>query len=100
MENKHGVKIFIALRTYLANEYDIDWVLLLYRALPDITSIPKVRQIFKIRTVRKPDISFPDAGLLTLLKIDKKKIQKIEKKSDKEVNWDYLLPIFPQSFHK
>ena len=79
---------------------DIDWVLLLYRALPDITSGPEVRQIFKIRTVWNPDISFPDAGLLTLLKIDKKKIQKIEEKRDKEVNWDYLLPIFPQSFHK
>ena len=27
-----------------------------YRALPDITSGPEVRQIFKIQTVRKPDI--------------------------------------------
>ena len=37
------------------------------RALPDITSVPEVRQNLKIRTVRKPN-----AGLLTLLKIEKK----------------------------
>jgi hypothetical protein len=29
------------------------------RALPDITSGPEVRQIFKIRTVRKPDVFLP-----------------------------------------
>jgi hypothetical protein len=29
------------------------------RALPDITSSPEVRQIFKIQTVRKPDVFLP-----------------------------------------
>ena len=29
------------------------------RALPDITSGPEVRQIFKIQTVRKPDVFLP-----------------------------------------
>ena len=29
------------------------------RALPDITSIPEVRQNFKIQTVRKPDVFLP-----------------------------------------
>ena len=31
----------------------------LFRALPDITSGPKVWQIFKIRTFRKPDVFLP-----------------------------------------
>ena len=44
------------------------------RALPDITSGPEFRQIFKIRTVQKPDVFLPDAGLLTLLKIKKQKL--------------------------
>ena len=30
-----------------------------YRALPDITSNPEVWQIFKIRTVWKPDVFLP-----------------------------------------
>ena len=34
------------------------------------------RQIFKVRTVRKPDVFFPDAGLLTLLEIEEKKNEK------------------------
>ena len=45
------------------------------RALPDITSGPEVRQIFKIRTVRKPDVFLPEAGLARHLKIEKKKNQ-------------------------
>ena len=36
----------------------------LIRGLPDITSGPEVQQIFKIRTVRKPDVFLP--GHLTL----------------------------------
>ena len=40
------------------------------RALPDITSGPEVRQIFKIRTVWKPepDVFLPCAGLLKIEK--------------------------------
>ena len=47
------------------------------RALPDITSGPEVRQIFKVRTVQKPDL-FP-AGHRTLKFIAKN--QKSKKKS-------------------
>ena len=42
------------------------------RVLPDITFGPEVQQIFKVRTVWKPDVFFPDAGLLTILKRPKK----------------------------
>jgi hypothetical protein len=49
------------------------------RALPDIMSGPDIRQIFKIRTVRKPDV-FSDTGLLTLLEIE----EKIQKKKFKK----------------
>ena len=42
-----------------------------FRALPDITSGPEVRQIFKIRTVRKPDIFLP--GRRTLNPLENKK---------------------------
>jgi hypothetical protein len=45
------------------------------RALPDITSGPEVRQIFKIRTLRKPDILLPRRRTFNSFK--KKKIQKI-----------------------
>ena len=48
-------------------------------AQPDITSSPKVRRIFKIRTVRKPDVFLPDVRLFTLLKIEKKIQKKIFK---------------------
>ena len=44
---------------------------LTYRALPDITSGPEVRQIFKIWTVWKLDVFLPDARLLTLVKVEK-----------------------------
>lgn len=57
---------------------DIDWVLLLYRTLLDITYGPEVRQILKIWTVKKPDISFPDAGFLTLLKNRQKNPKKLK----------------------
>ena len=40
------------------------------RVLPDLTSGPEVRQIFKIRTYWKLDIFLP--GLLTLVKIKSK----------------------------
>jgi hypothetical protein len=55
------------------------WGMLCTRALPDIMSGPDIRQIFKIRTVRKPDV-FSDTGLLTLLEIE----EKIQKKKFKK----------------
>ena len=45
------------------------------RALPDITSGPDVRQIFKIRTVRKPDIFLPGRLTFNTSKNRKKKNQ-------------------------
>ena len=41
------------------------------RALPDITSGPEVRQIVKIRTVRKPDVFLTGRRTLTFLEIEK-----------------------------
>ena len=42
------------------------------RALPDITSSPEVRQIFKIRTVRKPDVFLPGRRTFKTFKNRKK----------------------------
>ena len=44
-------------------------------ALPDITSNPEVRQIFKIRTVRKPDVFLPGRRTVNPLENRKKKIK-------------------------
>ena len=48
------------------------------RALPDITSGPEVRQIFKIRTVRKPDVFLPGRRTFNTFKSirEKKKLSK------------------------
>ena len=51
---------------------------ILSRALPDITSVPEVRQIFKIRTVRKPDVFLPGRWTLNPLE-NRKKNQKKSK---------------------
>ena len=67
------------------------------RALPNITSGPEVWQIFKIRTVRKPDIFLP-----RLLK-DPKKVQKRKKKKKNQFFFHKLffkifLSIFDTKF--
>ena len=46
------------------------------RALPDITSGPEVRQIFKIRTLRKPDVFLPGRWTFNTFKIEEKKSSK------------------------
>ena len=43
------------------------------RALPDTVSGPEVRQIFKIQTVRKPDVFLPGGRTLRVGKEFKKK---------------------------
>ena len=48
--------------------------MLYFRALPDITSGPEVRQILKIRTVRKLDVFLPGHRTYKTLKKEKKKI--------------------------
>ena len=45
------------------------------RALPDITSGPEVRKIFKIRTFLKPDIFHPGHRTFKTLKDNNKKFQ-------------------------
>ena len=52
-----------------------NWVFTI-RALPDITSGPEVRQIFKVWTVRKPDVFLP--GCRTLK--NRKKKSRLKKK--------------------
>ena len=54
------------------------------RALPDITSGPEVRQIFKIRTVRKPDITLPGRRTVNPLE-NRKKNKKFKKKFKKKI---------------
>ena len=51
----------------------------LYRALPDIMSGPKVWQIFKIWTVRKPNVFLPGRRTVKTLLKEGKKIKKISK---------------------
>ena len=50
------------------------------RALPDITSGPEVRQIFKIRTVGKPDVFLPRRRTFDTIKSRRKKLEKKKKK--------------------
>ena len=50
----------------------LEWTVT-YRALPDITSGPEVRQNFKIRTVRKPDVFLPERQTFNTFKKRKKK---------------------------
>ena len=50
------------------------------RALPDITSGPEVRQIFKVRAVRKPDVFLPGRRTFNRTIIIEKKSKKFEKK--------------------
>ena len=49
--------------------------ILLTRALPDITSSPEVREIVKIRTVRKPDDFLPKLRTFKTFKNNNKKNQ-------------------------
>ena len=46
------------------------------RAQPDITSGPEVRQFFKIRTVRKPDVFLPERRTVKTSKNQEKYILK------------------------
>ena len=55
-----------------------------FRALQDITSSPDVWQIFKIQTIRKPDIFHPEH--LKLLKICKKSKKKEKENEIKKVS--------------
>jgi hypothetical protein len=69
---KLGYFTYLAYRTL--GKPNLFWCIL-GRALPDITSGPEVRQIFKIRTVRKPDVFLPVNLTFNTFK-DTKKIQK------------------------
>ena len=72
---------------YFVFRYGFQFALVIYtaksnhatRALPEITSSPEVRQIFKIQTVRKPDIFLPRCQTFNTFK-NRKKIQKIKLK--------------------
>ena len=71
------------------------------RALPDITSSPEVRQIFKIQTVRKPDVFLPGRRTLNTFKIRKKKSKKLKKKVKfffKKFSKKKISKIFPKFF--
>jgi hypothetical protein len=58
------------------------------RALPDITSGPEVGQIFKIRTVQKPDVFLPGHRTFNTYKNRKKNPKKIKERKKK--NQDFF----------
>ena len=64
---------FLNILAYSANFWQCTYVMTVNRALPDITSGPEVRQIFKIRTVWKLNVFLP--GRQTFK--NRKKIQKM-----------------------
>ena len=66
------------------------------RAQPDITSGPEVRQIFKIRTVRKPDVFLP--GRRTFRNRKKVKKKKVKKKFQKKISKNFQFSIFFSNF--
>ena len=79
--NPHSKQVHI---TYVAKPRVLHFVrFVLFRALQDITPGPEVRQILKVRAVRKPDVFLTGPDTL----ISKKKSKKIPKK---------IFPTFPK----